>query len=313
MLTQKNLNSVKNCTLTPILTPIPSSIFWHWNGENIVPFDGRISLLDRGFRYGQHLFETLAVRKGKLLFAEEHQALLTEAAERNKFPFSASWQQALRDFLQNESFADGLLRIYLTAGEGKIGSPIVAPNLLLTWEESLFPTVDELKKGITLATLNHEKVKQEWGIHDGFTTARWGEKDGNYGDHVRALEQAYSMGAQEGIVLSSSGEAVSAVMANLIVWIEPTYAEQTPIEMISPWTRLARRGVVLQWVEKNSNLKYGSLSEFHLKHALAMAITNSRLGVMPVASIDGKKFSQPQLAERLAFKYLSFMESKSCL
>ncbi|MFZ5901532.1 MAG: hypothetical protein ACOYVI_09335, partial [Bacillota bacterium] len=50
------------------------------NGE-ILPAAGRhISPLDRGFRYGLGLFETLAAKNGRILFAREHLARLRAGA-----------------------------------------------------------------------------------------------------------------------------------------------------------------------------------------------------------------------------------------
>ncbi|MFI0347955.1 MAG: aminotransferase class IV [Chthoniobacterales bacterium] len=274
-----------------------SHFFWRWNGQSIVPCDGRVLVRDRGFRYGQHFFETLAIRNKKVLFLKEHVALLLQAAELHQFPFTASCQQALLKFFKNESFSDGLLRIYLTAGEGSVATPVIAPNLLLTWEESVFPTADELKKGIPLVTLNDEVI-----------TKNWGEKNGNYWNHVQALEKARAMGAREGVVSGSCGLVISAAMANLLIWMEEDHGGEKVIQLLAPAHACARKGVVLAWVKKNSVMKSVDLSKIQLKRAIALAITNSRWGVMPVATLDGKPLPQPELAEKLALNYLAAHE-----
>ena len=262
-----------------------------------MPSDGRLLLRDRGFRYGQHLFETLAVRHGRVLFAEEHCELLRRAAEQNQFSFPSLCQKALRDFLKKELFHDGLLRIYLTAGEGAPASPIVAPNLFVTWETCNFPTADELKKGISSVTLDDE-----------FITRKWGEKNGNYWSHVQALEKARSMRAAEGIVCDSRGLVISATMANLLVWVEEDQSGEKAVELYVPSHACARKGVVLNWVKKNFEVKFINLSKTQLKNALALAITNSRWGVMPVATLDGRLLPQRELAGKMAFDYVDFIE-----
>ena len=69
---------------------------WRWDGKRIAAHRGGIPLDDRGFRYGQHLFESIAVRNGSALLAREHLSLLSAAAKRHAIPFSRSLASSLR-------------------------------------------------------------------------------------------------------------------------------------------------------------------------------------------------------------------------
>ena len=159
---------------------------WRWEGARISPHHGGVPLDDRGFRYGQHLFESVAVRDGSILLGREHLGLLAEAAARNGFPFPRALATALRSFFKVQKLADGMLRIYLTAGPGTPGSAILKPGCFLTWEATRFPTQAELAKGYGLLALKEPVA----GIG-------WGEKSGNYAEHLTALSVARAAGADD--------------------------------------------------------------------------------------------------------------------
>ncbi len=255
------------------------------------PCRNSVLLSDRGFRYGQHLFETLAVREGRMLFFEEHWERLVRAAARHHFPVADSWHEGLRRFFKQTSFDDGVVRIYLTAGEGAPGSPIVTPQLFVFWEEALFPSEQDLEKGIALVSL-----EQPSG------TFSWGEKTGNYWEHLRALEVARSQGAAEGLIFDAEGYLISASMANVFLWLE----EDSKVKLITPPQRRgARDGVVRAWVgEHATDVCERDITRDDIGSAVAAVITNSRLGVMPVATLDGRTLPGFSLALQKASVYM---------
>ena len=233
---------------------------------------GGVPLSDRGFRYGQHLFETVAVRGGRYLFAKEHWERLVRAAMRYHFPVAASWHEGVSDFLKMQSWRDGLLRIVLTAGEGAACSPIIKPQLFLFWEQADFPSEEKLQEGIKIISLD-----QPVG------TTSWGEKTGNYWEHLNALKTARQAGAEEGLIFDAAGFLISATMANVIFWLE-NGSIVTP-----PRSRGARDGVMLHWLRQQlPDLMEADITRSNLEKVVAMALTNSRLGVMPVAMLDGR-------------------------
>lgn len=249
--------------------------FFSWQQNKMEPCFG-VPLSDRGFRYGQHLFETLAVRDGRLLFFKEHWMRLIAAAKKHRFPIDAAWHQGVSHFLNKESWHDGLLRIFLTAGEGAAGSPVIKPQLFLFWETVDFSSKEKLEEGIKVVSL-----EQLIG------TTSWGQKTGNYWEHIKALEAARQRDAEEGLVFDKEGFLISATMANVILWLEDG-------SMVTPSrTRGARDGVILEQVRQHfPKLIETDLTQESLKKAVAMAVTNSRLGVMPVAVLDGRKLSR---------------------
>ena len=267
-----------------------TSRVWRWDGGSFTPHRGGIPLDDRGFRYGQHLFESIAVRTGIPLLAREHLTLLGESALRKRMPFPRRLATVLRSFLGQVRLTDGMIRIYLTAGAGAPGTPITAPGCYLTWEATAFPTTSAITKGYSLVTLKKP-----------FPVAGWGEKSGNYEPHLAALTDARAVGADEGIVLDGKGRVLSCAMANLLVWIP---SRSGPVPCTPHPQSGPRPGTVLSWVRGHIRVVERDLRASDLRRATAMAVTNSRLGVMPAVFLDGAPLSDPYPARRLALDYL---------
>jgi branched-subunit amino acid aminotransferase/4-amino-4-deoxychorismate lyase len=263
---------------------------WRWDGGAFVSHRSGIPLNDRGFRYGQHLFESIAVRNRGPLLIEEHLDLLASSAKEKGIPFTRKMAAALRKFTVDIILPDGMLRIYITAGEGAPASPVRFPGLYVTWEPAHFPTEEELRKGIALTVLKKSCPDKGWGI-----------KSGNYESHLIALATARATGAVEGVVLDGAGRVISCAMGNLLAWLPQRSGS---LLVTPPHDRGARAGALLGWVKSHHDVVERDLCPADLGRAIALAVTNSRLGVMPVAKLDGKKLPGISLPMELAQSYL---------
>jgi branched-subunit amino acid aminotransferase/4-amino-4-deoxychorismate lyase len=250
-------------------------------------------MTDRGFRYGQHLFESIAVRNGKALLRNAHLALLVAAARRTGFPFPPGLRgdlaKAVADIAARVP-GDGMMRIYLTAGSGSPAAPVTSPECYITWEKTPFPGVSAIEKGYRLTLLDQPVAGEGWG-----------EKNGNYAIHLAALSAARSTGADEGIVLDAKGRVVSCAMGNLLAWL-PT---RSGTVLCSPGSALgAREGSVLGWVAKRHPVTFRAMRRADLRRVTALAVTNSRLGVMPVSSLNGRPLADIAPSLDLARHYM---------
>ena len=113
---------------------------WKKTGDEWGPCEN-LPLGDRGFRYGMSVFETIAVRDGRPLMLGEHLERLKRAAEscRAGVPpaidgSAAGGTPALQPF-DFSQLGTGLLRFYLTAGEGGLEAPF-AGNAYALFDEA---------------------------------------------------------------------------------------------------------------------------------------------------------------------------------
>lgn len=266
---------------------------WRWDGDAVIPHRAGIPLSDRGFRYGHHLFESLAVRNGRVLLAREHIALLRDAALRGELRWPRRLGPILLGFLKRATLADGMIRIYLTAGSGSPWASPSEPACYIAWEATPFPSGEELRRGLRLVTLDDRVIG-----------ASWSEKQGHYLPHLEALAAAREAGGEEAVMIDARRRVVSGAMANLLVWM-PSHRDSGHggLRICTP-SEGARSGAVLGWVKRHATVHSCVLTLADLRRAYALALTNSRLGVMPVASLDGRPVRQSAPAMELSAAYL---------
>ena len=239
-----------------------------------------VPVTDRGFRYGMSVFETLAVRDGRMLFLRQHLAALESACTFAGFP--ADGADAL---LELEGLSDGLLRIYVTAGDGTPTAAAINHRTFAIFEPAEFPGPNEISRGarITVARTPIIPVLGGW-------------KTGNYWQNVKALIVAHENGFDETLILNIEKNVISAAMANTFFLIDGVL--RTPAAQTG-----ARRGVVREWVMETAPVEETLLSLEDANEAEECFLTNSRLGVMPVSEIGHRRFPSRATGEALATLY----------
>ena len=211
-------------------------------------------------RYGMSVFETIAVREGRALLLEAHLRRLEQAA--------ASCQcvpQPLPRF-DFSTLGTGLLRFYLTAGEGAPEAP---------FEGTAYALFDEAEVGWNLLALRVAMSAAPYLPRPG------GWKTGNYWQNIDALADARRRGCEEALVFNPAGMLVGAAMANVFLQIDGSWA--TPALETG-----ARDGAVRGWVLGTLAAAEEMLDADALRHCTAAFLTNSRIGICPVAELDGR-------------------------
>jgi branched-subunit amino acid aminotransferase/4-amino-4-deoxychorismate lyase len=239
-----------------------------------------VPVTDRGFRYGMSVFETLAVHDGKILFLRQHLAALHAACTAAGFRAGkADALGALKDL------PDGLLRIYVTAGDGTPDGPSGNYRVFAFFEPAQFPGSEEVSRGVRLTVTPTPIVP---------VLAGW--KTGNYWQRMQALSVARENGFDETLILNIEGIVISAAMANAFFLIDG-------ILQTAPISAGARRGVVRAWIAERTRVEERRLSLEDAKTADECFLTNSRLGVMPVSEIDGRQLPSREAGMALAALY----------
>jgi branched-subunit amino acid aminotransferase/4-amino-4-deoxychorismate lyase len=251
-----------------------------WSLEDGAFHEGSsVPVTDRGFRYGMSLFETVAVFEGRLLFWDEHVARLQRACA------AADFAMPEIPAFQGLSGRTGVLRIYVTAGDGGPLAPASEPRVYALFEHADFPTAETISLGLRL-TVSRAPVASVLG----------GWKTGNYWPHVQALNEAKRQGFDEAVICNVQGSVMSASMANLFVM-------QGDRLVTPPLALGARDGVVRAWVAAHIPVEESLLVVEDLETAAECFVTNSRLGVVPVSEIDGRKLPSRAAGEWLAVSY----------
>jgi branched-subunit amino acid aminotransferase/4-amino-4-deoxychorismate lyase len=239
-----------------------------------------VPLTDWGFRYGMSVFETMAVSEGKILFLKQHLAALKLACA--EAGFRADQTEALGALA---GLPDGLLRIYVTAGDATAVGSSGSCRTFAYFEPAEFPRFEEVLRGARIGIAREPRVPFLGG---------W--KTGNYWPQVRALAAARARGLDEILILDVQRTVISAAMANVFFVFGGEL--RTPAVGIG-----ARRGVIREWVREMRQVDESLLSLDEIEVADECFLTNSRLGVMPVAEIEGRRLPSRSRSEALPALY----------
>lgn len=237
---------------------------WEFSGGRWVA-GGSVPLADRAVRYGMSIFETITIFGGRAILSVAHFERLACAAK------ELGWSDPrLPDALPEAAgcglVADGVVRIYLTAGPGGPGDPP---------DGSVFAMFEPCEVGTDFSPLRAVSISAPVLPPPG------GWKTGNYWQNIRALGLARSTGADEALVFNPAGALVGASMAN--VFFEADGAWMTPARESG-----ARDGVVRAWVMGRLAVEEVLADPDVLARATACFVTNSRVGIRPVGELDGR-------------------------
>jgi branched-subunit amino acid aminotransferase/4-amino-4-deoxychorismate lyase len=226
------------------------------------------------------VFETLAVRRGKILFLKQHLAALASAC--GEAGFRAQNSEALGAL---EGLPDGLLRIYITAGDGTSVVSSGGCRTFAFFEPAEFPRFEDVLYGVQIGISREPRISFLGG---------W--KTGNYWPHVRTFAAARAKGLDEILVLDNQGIVISAAMANVFFGFGAEL--RTPALCVG-----ARRGVIREWIKEMTQVDESLLSLEDIQGADECFLTNSRFGVMPVAKIEGRSMPSRSRGASLAALY----------
>lgn len=222
---------------------------------------GSLELADRSFRYGMSVFETVAVVDGRSLFLDEHLERLARASS------DRGWRDAaLPASTPPIPKATGVVRVYLTAGPGGVCEPLAG---------SCFALFEECEVGTDFPQLRLVLSSAPYLPGPG------GWKTGNYWQNVDALVAAQTQGADDALLFNPAGCLVSASMGNVFLEVEGGW--KTPALETG-----ARAGVIREWVMKHLPVEESLLDADSVARATSGFLTNSRVGIRPVAELDGR-------------------------
>lgn len=183
--------------------------------EKMILINGKskdhIGIADRGFQYGDGLFETIEVRNGQAVFLEYHLERLALGCSRLFIPFPGSdiLVREADELLSRCASNRAVLKIIITRGTGGRGyrqPDVIQPTRVL----SLHPYPD------------YPKTYREQGIVARFCTTRLGLNPGLAGiKHLNRLEQIMARSEwndptiQEGLMLDANKYVIEGTMTNL--------------------------------------------------------------------------------------------------
>ncbi len=253
-------------------------------GCAVDPQDATISVFDRGFLYGDSVYETVRTLRGVPVELGLHLARLHRSAAgiAMKVPFSdAEVRLAIDTTLKAANNIDSRIRIVVTRGTGPVALDIRRSErpLLVVYVESLsLPTAAAYRNGISAVMVD---------IRQGDAA---GLKTGNYLTNILALTQAIQRRGDDAIMCNAQGAVAEGATSNLFM-VEigegETPTVRTPSLATGILEGITRRAVIELASELGFVVTETTISPEELRGADEIFLTSSIRGVMPVSRLDG--------------------------
>ena len=256
-------------------------------GAYFEPDNAKISIFDRGFLYGDSIYETLRVYKTRPFALGDHLDRFTISAEKVYFelPWSKSQlEKTVHDTITKSGLQDAYLRIIATRGGGVIGlDPSLAtePQLVVICLELPKLPEEHYTKGISahIVDVTRNLIK----------SLDPQAKTGNYMNSILAVAEAKRKGAQEAIMLDYQGRVTEASASNLFAKISGVWC--TPPLSVGILDGITRRAILAACKQANMPAEERMLSAQDLLNATEMFFCGSVKEVVPVILLNQKSIA----------------------
>ncbi len=274
------------------------------NGKFVLEKRAVVSVFDRGFLYGDGLFETLYVRRDQPFRLVQHLDRLERGAEflglRLPFEHEAIAAFAARLIHRNALHTDSLLRLTLSRGIGPRGySPrgADAPTLVITQHPAAARRPAAPRWHLATASVR---------LPAGDALARL--KSCNKLPQILARAEAEAVGAQEALLLNTAGWVAEAASSNLF-WIQRDTVFTPPLA--SGILAGVTRAVVFELCHAlGVPVRERSLRPADLRRQDAVFLSLSSLGIVAASHLDGQRLGTSPLVACLRRAYWQRVETE---
>ena len=230
-----------------------------------------VAIMDRGFQYGDGVFETIEIQQSKPLFLAEHLARLVLGCQRLSIPVpnAALLREEIAQLCCNAG--DAVLKIIITRGEGGRGyrqPNCIQPTRILSLHP--FPSYPEsyYTLGIT-ARICETRL--------GINPALAGIKHLNRLEQVIARSEWNNDTCQEGVMLDSEQHVIEGTMTNLF------YAKNGILHT-APVINCGIAGIIRAWIMTQYSVTERHFSMETLLQADEIFVCSSIVGIWVCAN-----------------------------
>ena len=256
---------------------------WVYLNDQFVEDDqARVSVFDRGFLFGDGVFETIRVYDSRLLFLNRHLQRLRQSCEWLGLSLPTSqpnWETLLQELIERNNLSHSMIRITLSRGVGGLGpDPFGCSNSTVVIFPRPIPqlTEDEKKCGVSL-TIVETRRQPSCALPSQV-------KSLNYLNNILAKQEARTAQTFDGLLLNTEGFLAEATTSNFFFVKDQQLC--TPSLQCGILPGITRE-IVLGLVKKEGiGLQEGAFRPEDLWGANEAFLTNTGFGVLPVNTIE---------------------------
>lgn len=259
-----------------------TKVFLSSIGRPVDPDDAKISVFDRGFLYGDSVYETMRTAGGRALELEPHLDRLDRSSRGIGLepPFShAEIDDAITATHDASGNDESYVRVIVTRGAGPIAlDPRMStdPTLVILVKPLELPPAELYERGLAVIMVCTLKTG---GLLDPQL------KTGNYLGSVLALREAAAKGGDDAILCNDLGEVAEGASSNVFVVSGSEIA--TPHLEAGLLAGITRETVCELASEAGHPPQERVVTVTECRQADELFLTSSIRGIMPVTKIDG--------------------------
>ncbi len=272
------------------------------NGEFLPLSKARISPLDRGFIFGDGVYEVIPVYARRVFRLEDHLQRLDHSLDGIRLPNPHSrqqWTQIIRELVRRSPHEDQSLYLQITRGVAKRDHAFpkdLPPTVFLMTNALSVPTREAVDEGVAAATL----LDNRWLRCDLKTTALL--------PNVLLRQLAVDAGAVEAVLLRD-GFLTEGAASNIFV-------VRNGVLLIPPKSHLILPGitydVLLELAQKHGiRCEIRNVSEAELRSAHELWLSSSTREVLAITRLDGQAVGDGRPGPLFRRMYALFQELKA--
>jgi aminodeoxychorismate lyase len=265
------------------------------NGRFVPETEAVIPINDRGFMYGDGLFETVRVMNRRPFRLAQHLERMTRGADflKIKPPFAPRELQGfVEQLIEQNEMPEAVLRVTLTRGPGGRGYLPGAgdtPTVVMTLHPAPAPG----------NSIHWSLITSSFRVLAADPLSSF--KTLNKLTHVMARADAAGQGADEALLINTNGEVAETTSGN-IFWIYHDQICTTPTGRgVLPGITRAVVLEICQTLGLQTNKRV--IKPEALKNSEGIFITQSVLGIVPVATFDGEPIAPSLLVDQIFNAY----------
>jgi len=253
------------------------------NGKFIDPDKAKVSVFDRGFMYGDGVFETMRGYAGRVFKLDRHLDRLFRSLDTIKIKHKYSKRylhDAICKTLKTNRLSSAYIKLAVTRGEGRFGishKDIFSPNVVITAKD--FEGYPGWMFDIGLSAVL-TGVQNEESVISGIKTL-------NYLPYILARYDAKARGFDEAILTNTKGYITEGATSNIFIVKNNTLITPSETSGILPGIT---RGIIIEIAKKlKISVKEKLVTRRELLGADETFLTNSLAEVLPVTKVDSKR------------------------
>jgi branched-chain amino acid aminotransferase len=264
------------------------------DGVVVPPEHALVSVYDRGFLYGDAVFEVLRTYAGVPFALAEHMRRLARSAARVLIPmpidegaFAAEVSGVIELARASHGPRDYYARIMLTRGSGPLGlDPDLAehPLRVVLVQPVHPPSREAYAAGIALVTVATKRATDD--------TAAAGAKVSNYLASLLAVREAKLRGAAEALIVDARGDVVEGASSNVFIVLAAVSSAARPVLVTPPEDAgilpgITRAAVLEVARELGFEVRLERLRAEDLYAAAEVFVTSSIREILAATRVDG--------------------------